>query len=404
MKNTKFYYLLLVVMCQICSMAAAPVGTLTPVPGSPFPSGTAPSGPIRIAFSPIVSGNLFAAVVNTALANNNISVYLVNQLTGTFTRLLPDVPNSGLTPQDIAFYQIPGGLFAAVVSSGSSSVAVYSVNPATGAFTNLPPDVATGTQPTSIAFSPIVSGKMFAAVTNFADATVSIYSVNLTTGALSPVASSPFATGVGTNPIDVAFSPLIAGNLYAAVAKQGTDQISIYSVDLTTGAFTEVVGSPILTGGTLPLGIDFSPVVSGKLFVAATNGGSGSVSVFEVAPTSGTPTAVPGSPFAAGLVPDGIAFSRVVLGNLFAIVSNILDNTVSMYTVDTTTGVFTRLLPDTLTGGTSPIGVAFSPLTLAGNLFAGVTNQNSSNVSVFQVTLSATPISAISLAILGKYC
>ena len=397
MKNTKFYYLVLMILCHI-NVSAAPLGTLTPVPGSPFPSGGVVGNPPQVTFSPIVSGNLFAASIN--IGDDSISRYLVDQLTGTFTRLLPDTP-TGDGPQDIAFSPVvAGGLFAAVPNAGDDNVSIYRVNTTTGAFAHLQ-DIGAGSTPSSIAFSPIFAGKLYAAVANFNSNNVSVYSVDQTTGAFA-LLSTVTITGVNPGPFDISFSPVVAGNLYVAVANRSNSTISVYSVDPTTDAFNEVVGSPFL-GVTTPFDLDFSPLVAGNVFLAVTSL-SNEVFVYSVNPTTGFLTQVPGSPFATGALPIGVAYSPVALGNLFAAVTNAIDNTISIYTVNAMTGAFTRVLPDTPTGGVTPFGIDFSPLTLQGKLFVADANASSDNVSVFDVTLAQAGISAISQAIIDKYC
>ena len=402
MKNTKFYYLVLMVMCQICSMVAAPVGTLTPVPGSPFPTGVGPSSPLSVAYSPIVNGNLFAAVANSS--DDTVSRWLVDQTTGTFTQLLPDTA-TGTSPSDIAFSPVvAGGLFAAVANATTDNVSVYDVDENTGAFT-LIQTIAAGDGPIAIAYSPIIAGNLYAAVTNGNTNNISVYSVDQNTGLFTQVPGSPFAvTGVLPLPFDIKFSPVVGGKLYAAVSNQNTNTVSVYEVDPLTGAFTEVPGSPFLVAvGAFLTHLDFSPLVAGNLFLAVNNGLLNLVSVYSVNLTTGFLTPVPGSPFATGTGPFGVDFSPVVAGTLFAAVANRLDNTVSIYTVNTTTGAFTRILPDTPTVGVGPFGIDFSPLTLAGKLFVANTNLISSDVSVFAVTLPVD-MSAISQAIIAKYC
>jgi hypothetical protein len=59
-------------------------GTLTPIPGSPFPTGTAGSFPGPSAL--VVNGNfLYIALAGTANANNQIVVFAIDQNTGSLT-------------------------------------------------------------------------------------------------------------------------------------------------------------------------------------------------------------------------------------------------------------------------------------------------------------------------------
>ena len=151
-----------------------------------------------------------------------------------------------------------------------------------------------------------MSGNLFAAVPNYNDQTISVYSVDQTTGAFTQVAGSPFATGV--NPAWQAFSPLVAGGLFAAVINFNDNTVSVYSVDQTSGAFTAIAGSPFPTGSA-PYTVAYSPVSSGNLFAAIPNSDGANVSVYSVDQTTGAFTEVAGSPFAAGNGPYTVVFS-----------------------------------------------------------------------------------------------
>ncbi len=361
-------------------------GSLQPVTGSPFAAG---NGPISIAFSPLVAGNLFAGVPN--ILGNNISVYRVNQSTGAFTAVGGSPLTAGTNPSDIAFSSIvAGNLFAAVSNRTSNNISVYSVNQTTGGFTPVAGSpFAAGTEPISVAFSPVIAGNLFAAAVNITSDNVSVYSVNQTTGAFTPVAGSPFATG--NNPQVVVFSPIINGNLFAAVTNGLDYTISMYSVNPLTGVFTPVLGSPFPTPvGGFPIGAAFSPVMANTLFLAITNVNDSNVSVYAVNPNTGTLNQIPGSPFAAGLSPYSVAFSPIIADTLFAAVSNVDDNTVSVYIVDQTTGQFTQVAGSPFATGLADFEVAFSPIAL-GNLFAATSNNGSNNASVYKVCLALPP-------------
>jgi 6-phosphogluconolactonase len=361
---------------------AASEGSFQPVPGSPFATGVEP---FTIIYSPIASGNLFAAIPN--FVSNTVSVYKVNQTTGAFT--LVNTPSTGSHPSDAVYSPIASGnLFAAVADFSSNNIEVYTVNQTSGVWTSIG-TFATGSGPEAIAYSPIASGNLFAAAANANDNTVSVYSVNQTTGAFTPVAGSPFATGTG--PTWVAFSPIASGNLFAAVANFDDNTVSVYSVNQTTGAFTPVAGSPFATG-THPLEIAYSPVASGNLFAAIANGVDNTVSVYAVNQTTGAFTPVAGSPFATGAGPVGIAFSPVVSGDLFAAVPNNTDNTVSVYLVNQSTGIFTQISGSPFATGSGPGAIDYSPIVL-GNLFAAVPNFNDNTVSVYEVFVLHPPIS-----------
>jgi 6-phosphogluconolactonase len=378
--------LLFILICHAFVVNAQHVGSFHQVTGSPFPTGV---NPISVAFSPEVSGHVFAAVANDVIPST-ISVYSVDITTGAFSPVPGSPFPAGRNPIAVAFSpEVSGHLFAAAVNYSDNSVSVYSVDMMTGVFSPVPGSpFLTGANPDAIAFSPEVSGNVFAAVTNFGDNTVSVYSVDTMTGVFSPVPGSPFATG--RNPSSVAFSPEVSGHLFAAVTNYFDNNISVYSVNTMTGAFST---SSLFATGANPDAIAFSPEVSGNLFAAAANFGDSTVSVYSVDTMTGAFSPVPGSPYQGFDQPPSVAFSPLIplspISYLFAAVTN-SDNTVSVFSVDLNNGTWMQVIGSPFPTGSLPYSVAFSPLlTLPEmlNLFAAVANAGNNNVSVYQVQL-----------------
>ena len=111
----------------------------------------------------------------------------------------------------------------------------------------------------------------FVYVTNSGSDDISAYTIDGTTGALTPVADSPFSAG--RFPISVAADP---SGSFAYVANFIHANVSAYTIDGTTGALTPVPGSPF-PAGPAPLSVAIGP--TGKFLYTANNIGSvGSVS------------------------------------------------------------------------------------------------------------------------------
>ena len=81
---------------------------------------------------------------------------------------------------------------------------------------------------------------------------ISAFALDATTGALTVVAGSPFAAG--TEPSSVTVDPT---GMFAYVVNSGADTVFVYSIDATTGALTPIGGSPFATA-TQPTAIAIS--------------------------------------------------------------------------------------------------------------------------------------------------
>ena len=220
----------------------------------------------------------------------------------------------------------------------------------------------------------------FVYVTNGGSDNVSAYTIDATSGALTAVAGSPFGAGNGPNAVAVD-----AGGMFAYVANQNypaaSGTVSAYTINATSGVLTPVAGSPFGEASGEPYGLAVDP--TGK-FVYAPNVFSYSVSAYAINATSGALTPVVGSPFGTGGNPEGVAVDPT---GKFVYVPNSLSDSVSAYTIDATSGALTSVAGSPFGTGTTPQGVtnvAFDPT----GKFAYVTNANSNNVSAY--TINAT--------------
>src|SRR5712692_8449760 len=165
----------------------------------------------------------------------------------------------------------------------------------------------------------------------FVSNTVSGFSV-ASNGTLSPVAGSPFATG-GTGVGDGFFASnrigvAIVGNFLFA-SNSGSNDVSAFTINPSTGVLTSVTGSPFATGGSSGgLGIAVSATPNGSFLMAA-NSGSNNITVFSIA-SNGALSPIGGSPFATLSRPDGI---KVSPDGKFLAVAELLSNQVEMFSI-----------------------------------------------------------------------
>jgi 6-phosphogluconolactonase (cycloisomerase 2 family) len=246
----------------------------------------------------------------------------------------------------------------------------------------------------------------FAYATNFNDNTISLYTVNPTTGQLR-ANGYLFSSQIGPRSVAVAVDP--KGQFaYAYVANFKSANVSAYAIDLAGGTLTEVAGSPFATGNfpnsvaVLPSINTNGDVTQEAVYVVNLN--SDNVSGYTIclptpqavnAPACAVPnplapgTLVPmaSSPFSTGAGPSGISIDP--LGR-FAYVPNLLDSSVSAYTIGAD-GTLTRTTPATFAAGTAPQSVVVDP----SGRFVYTANNTSNDVSAFSIVAASgnlTPI------------
>jgi 6-phosphogluconolactonase len=211
----------------------------------------------------------------------------------------------------------------------------------------------------------------FIFVANQGSNSISEYSIDGSTGLLTEATGSPFATGAGPSGLAVVSSTLF-------VANQGAGTISIYSFD-QNGALT-AAGSPV-AAGVAPTALD---VDSGGKFLYAADQGANTVLAFTISGSSLAP--VSGSPFAAGTTPVHV---RVIGSSVF--VANAGSNNVSAYSISGGSGALAAVSGSPFAAGTTP---AFTVSGSAGKTLY-VANQGSNNISAFQIG-SGGALSAVS--------
>jgi DNA-binding beta-propeller fold protein YncE len=134
--------------------------------------------------------------------------------------------------------------------------------------------------------------------------TVSAFSV-AADGSLIPVPGSPFLTGGNaTLPGQFAANRIAVSTVGNYLYVANSDSVSGFSINPATGVLTPVPASPFPAGPVTLNGISLAVTPDGKYLIAA-NAESNNATVYSIT-FHGTLTAIPGSPFALGLVPDGI--------------------------------------------------------------------------------------------------
>jgi YVTN family beta-propeller protein len=320
--------------------------------------------------------------------NNQLSVFGQNFVASSVVRwngsdrpttLAPNSQNMTLNAQISA---------SDIAAAGTAEVTVFNPGSGGGSSTESTFTITPGAvDPQSIAVDP--AGK-FAYVASEGCGYVgyvSMYTINPTTGALVSIGPPVTSNDVFTDSVTV--DPL---SKFAYVTSSGDGEfsdgsVSTYAINPTTGALTST------TGGILGTGLDGTPGFydsieldpSGKFAYAADGGSlvvgafgsSPSVSMYTIDSTTGALTST--GRIAAGSVPDSVAVDPT---GKFAYVTNFGSNDVSMYTINATTGALASM--GTIAAGTGPVSVAVD----AAGEFAYVANNGSNDVSMY--TINAT--------------
>jgi 6-phosphogluconolactonase (cycloisomerase 2 family) len=332
-----------------------------------------------------------------------VSMFTVDSCTGQFTPTTPASVATGYVfpqPESEQMVADPLGRFAYVANpvsnvSDQATISMFTINSSTGVLSpTTPATVPTGFYPQTIAIDPL--GR-FVYTANSDDATVSMFTINQTTGVLTPTTPASVSTMVPGNILSIPSFLTVDPTgefLYVTASLTNDAAVLMFTINQTTGLLT-----PTSPATVLNFGIPFQVVVApnGK-FVYVVNNLSGGeytdgVAEYTLNSTTGvlTPnTTAPGTLayVAAGNAPTAIAVDPT---SRFAYVVNRLDNTVSMYTIDPSTGNLTLNASaanpsGTIATGTEPFRIDFGPT----GKFVYVTNEGGSSASIYTVNADGT--------------
>jgi 6-phosphogluconolactonase len=252
----------------------------------------------------------------------------------------------------------------------TNAVAAYRIDNSSAQFTAIVGSpYPGGNSPSSVLVHP---SKRFAYAANQIGNDISLLPINATIGSLTEKLPR---TPAGLAPASLLMDT--PGNFLFAL-NQVSSSISAYAINSGSGALTPVAGSPF---STFPNPVAFAITPSGK-FLYVVNANLASVFAYTVA--SGVVRPLPGLPVQVGNGPSGITVDP---GEKFVFVTNSADNTVSVLSINSTTGALTLL--SSFATGTDPRSVAVL------GQFVFVANLGSSNISVFSVAATTGVLTQI---------
>ena len=166
--------------------------------------------------------------------------------------------------------------------------------------------------------------------------TISAYLVNETTGALTEVDGSPFSAGFA--PAGIAARPsgtqvYVVNESYEGTGS-GPGTLSAFAT-LSSGGLSPM--APAIRAGWHPVAVVVDP---SDQYIYVANSGSDDISAYVI-DKSGYPQTILGSPFPAGSVPRSLAVHPT--GQFLYVANSGPDATVSGYRIDAATGALTQL-------------------------------------------------------------
>lgn len=209
-------------------------------------------------------------------------------------------------------------------------------------------------------------------VANYGSNNISQYTIDATTGALTPKATPTVTSGAG--PTSVTVDPT---GKYAYVANSFGIEISQYTIG-AGGGLVAMIPAATAPAGSAPISIAIDP--SGKYAYAA-NSGDNTVSQFTIAAGGGLVPMTSAATAPSGTWPVSIV---VDAKSQYAYVANQSGNSISQYNIGTG-GALTPMSPAaTVATGTSPVSVAVAGDS-TGSKYVYVANNGSADVWEYSI-------------------
>jgi 6-phosphogluconolactonase (cycloisomerase 2 family) len=180
--------------------------------------------------------NLFGSYAVVTTYDNKIQVYAMDPATGALTAKGAPLA-TGLTPFAVSYWDGVDGkatVFPVVVANlDGNSVSVYAFNATTGALSKVGADLPTGNGPGYVWPLILPNAKVIFYVANTSGNSISSYEANLSTQTLSAIGP---AVATQLQPFFLAQSFLASTiNKYLYAFHEGTDDVSAYEIDQSTG-------------------------------------------------------------------------------------------------------------------------------------------------------------------------
>jgi 6-phosphogluconolactonase len=280
-------------------------------------------------------------VYATIPAANQVKAYREDPNSGVLT----EIQGSPYPVGDGAYSAVlhPSGKFLYVANPGQleNDISLFTIA-SNGALTEVTPRTPVGINASQPAFLAMDPGGSYLYVANTLSFNISVFSIDSSNGALTQLANSPFA--VGLPPLNMQLAP--SGNyLYVTTSggQANSNDGSIVGFSVNAGGLS-ALAAPRDSDGVNPNGLAIDP--SGTyLYVANTS--SASIAIFTIG-ASGALSPVQNSPLADTYAAP-VSLTLDAKG-AFLYVANQGSNNVAVYSISSSTGLPTVLTSSTTTG------------------------------------------------------
>jgi 6-phosphogluconolactonase len=308
-------------------------GKLTAVPSSPVPSvGTG------LAAAAATPDGRRVYTVNTG--SNYLSPYDIDPATGQLT-LGPSMIGTNAGPSMLSFD--PAGQNGYVLSPAASTLIAYPVDSATGMF-NSGGGVSFSAGMAPVALAVADAGRFVFGIRNATIETYQSHPGTVSTAVLNPPSVSATADALAVHP---------SGRFVYVANGDASGAIQTFSVATVGPQAGSLTGGGSTPTGSMPASVAIDP--TGR-FLYTANGGSNDISGFSVDESTGALTPLGGGAVATGHHP--ISATVDYSGRFLFVVSD-TDSSVSTYTIDPSSGALAPVSPATITGP-MPKGLAIS--------------------------------------------
>ncbi len=303
-------------------------------------------------------------VFATLPAANEVATYREDPNSGVLTEIAGSPFPAGNSATSVVVHPNGKYLYTANPGVGENDISLFSIA-SDGVLTEITPRTSVtpgATDPQNLVMDP---GGKYLYVANSTSNNISVFTIDSSTGGLSQVTGSPFP--IGASPLNMTISPT-GTFLYVTTPSfnQSSSFGSILGFSVNAGALLPIV--QISSDGQDPSGIAIDPKGA---YLYVTNKVSNSISIFSISSTGGLKE-VPGSALAD--VNQGPVAVLVDPSGKYLYVANQGSGNVATYTIDATTGFPTVIADSPFASEVNPSFLALDP----SGKYLYVANQQSS--------------------------